>query len=56
MLKSKNVLMGFGAVVAIMGLLSVLGVDLGGTEPVWHSWVKVVIGLAAVYVGFADKA
>jgi len=56
MLKSKNVLMGLGAVVAVMGLLSVLGVDLGGTEPVWHSWVKVVVGLAAVYVGFADKA
>ena len=55
MLSSKNVLMGLGAVVAVMGLLALLGVDLGGTEPVWHSWVKVVVGAAAVYVGYADK-
>jgi hypothetical protein len=55
MLKSKNVLMALGAVVAVMGLLAAFGVDLGGTEPVWHSWAKVVVGAAAVYVGYADK-
>lgn len=55
MMSSKNVLMVLGAVVAVMGLLAAFGVDLGGTEPVWHSWVKVVVGAAAVYVGYADK-
>lgn len=55
MMSSKNVLMVLGAVVAVMGLLAAFGVDLGGTEPVWHSWVKVVVGAAVVYVAYADK-
>ncbi|MDD3481017.1 MAG: hypothetical protein PHW75_02215 [Patescibacteria group bacterium] len=54
-MSSKNVLMALGAVVAVMGLLAVFNLLDLGTEPVWHSWVKVVVGAAAVYVGYADK-
>lgn len=53
--KSKVVLMVLGAVILVMGLLTLLGVDLGATEPVWHTWVKVVVGAAAVYIGYAEK-
>jgi hypothetical protein len=57
MMSSKNVLMVFGAVVAVMGLMAAFDVSLGmeASEPVWHSWVKVVVGAAAVYVGYAEK-
>lgn len=56
MLSSKNVLMALGAVVALMGVLAVLDVFGDATlEPVWHSWAKVVVGAAAVYVGYTDK-
>jgi len=55
MLSSKNVLMVLGAVTAIMGALALSPVDLGATEPVWHSVAKIVVGLAALYVGYADK-
>ena len=57
MLTSKNVLMVLGAVVAVMGLLAVFGINFGldVTEPVWHSWVKVLVGAFAVYVAYADK-
>lgn len=53
--KAKVVLMALGAVILVMGLLPLLGVDLGATEPVWHTWAKVVIGAAAVYLGYAEK-
>ncbi len=56
MMKSKNVLMALGAVVAVMGLLAAFNVLSSlGTEPVWHSWAKVVVGVAAVYVAYSDK-
>jgi hypothetical protein len=57
---SKNVLMVFGAVVALMGVWSLLAVyagfpSLDATEPVWHAFAKVLVGGFAVFVAYREK-
>lgn len=57
---SKNVLMVFGAVVALMGVWALLAEyagmpSLGAVEPVWHAVFKVVVGVFAVYVAYSEK-
>lgn len=44
-----------GLLVFLMGILALIPSMEMGTEPVWHSWVKIVIGLAAVLVAAMDK-
>ncbi len=55
MVSLRNAFMAIGAVVAVIGLLGIFGVDLGSTEPVWRSWVRVVVGTLAIYAGYVDK-
>ena len=49
--KTKTALLVIGILLAIMGLVDVLGLLKMGTEPVWHSIVKIVIGAVAIYLG-----
>jgi len=49
--KTKTALLVIGILLAVMGLVDVLGLLKLGTEPVWHSIVKIVIGAVAIYLG-----
>ena len=49
--KTKTALLVIGILLAVMGLVDVLGLLTLGTEPVWHSVVKIVIGAVAIYLG-----
>ena len=49
--KTKTALLVIGILLAAMGLIDVLGLLTMGTEPVWHSVVKIVIGAVAIYLG-----
>lgn len=35
-----------------MGLAEITGIINFGTEPVWHAWLKVIVGLLGVAVPF----
>ena len=48
----KITLIVLGAVIALMGIAEITGLLNLGTEPVWHAWIKIVIGLIAVIVPF----
>ena len=49
--KTKTALLVIGILLAVMGLVDVVGLLNLGTEPVWHSIVKIVIGAVAIYLG-----
>jgi len=49
--KTKTALLVIGILLAAMGLVDVLGLLTMGTEPVWHSIVKIVLGAVAIYLG-----
>jgi len=49
--KTKTALLVIGILLAVMGLVDVLGLLTLGTEPVWHSILKIVIGAVAIYLG-----
>lgn len=51
----KIALIVLGIIVFVMGILGLIPGLAIGTEPVWHAIVKVVIGLAATYIGFAKE-
>lgn len=52
---SKITLIIVGIIVTVMGVLAIIpGIALG-SEPVWHSVVKIVIGIIAIIIGAADK-
>ena len=53
--KTKTALLVIGILLAAMGLVDVLGLLKLGTEPVWHSIVKVVIGAVAIYLGATNS-
>ena len=52
--KTKTALLVIGILLAAMGLVDVLGLLKLGTEPVWHSIVKIVIGAVAIYIGVTN--
>lgn len=56
---SKTVLMVIGIVVLLMGLGALTGwwpTWLGViVEPTWHMWLKVVVGVVAIWVSYADQ-
>lgn len=52
--KTKTALLVIGILLAAMGLVDVLGLLKLGTEPVWHSIVKIVIGAVAIYLGVTN--
>lgn len=49
--KTKTALLVIGILLMVMALVDVLGLLKLGTEPTWHSFVKLVIGAIAVYLG-----
>ncbi len=52
---SKSVLMIVGVVVILMGIAALIPSWTMASEPQWHSIVKIVIGLIAIYVSATDK-
>lgn len=57
---SKNVLMVIGALVALMGVWSLLAQytslpNFGVVDPVWHAVAKILVGGFGVYVAYTDK-
>jgi uncharacterized membrane protein HdeD (DUF308 family) len=39
-----------GILVLVMGVLALIpGIDMG-SEPVWHPWVKMVLGILAILI------
>lgn len=58
---SKTFLMVLGVLVALMGLwglgvaMAWLPVVAGVTDPWWHAALKIILGVAAVYVAYTDK-
>jgi hypothetical protein len=45
-----------GILVAVMGILAVIpGISMG-SEPLWHSIVKIIVGAVAVIIGVVKKA
>jgi hypothetical protein len=49
--KTKTALLVIGILLAVMALIDLIGLLTLGTEPVWHSIVKIVIGAVAIYLG-----
>jgi len=58
---SKTFLMVLGVLVALMGLwglavyLEWLPVVVEVVDPWWHAALKIVLGVAAIYVSYTDK-
>ncbi|MCW3980748.1 MAG: hypothetical protein NWF11_04670 [Candidatus Bathyarchaeota archaeon] len=44
-----------GFVILIMGIAGLPGVSEVATEPDWHAYLKIVIGIVAVAVGLMEK-
>lgn len=55
----KWFLLVFSIIFVLMGFLAIIKVPYGTTmfiEPLWHSWVKIIIGIIGLFVAFAkDK-
>lgn len=52
---SKAVLAIVGIVLVLMGIAALIPSWELATEPAWHAWAKVIIGVIAVGVSIADK-
>lgn len=52
---SKTVLIIVGLLVLLMGIAALVPGWTLATEPAWHSWAKIVVGVIAVWVGAVDK-
>jgi cytochrome c biogenesis protein CcdA len=51
---SRTVLIIVGIILVAMGILALVDWDLA-TEPAWHAWLKIIIGVIAVIIGAADS-
>ncbi|MGC9385129.1 MAG: hypothetical protein ACP5D6_11070 [Kosmotogaceae bacterium] len=51
---SKVTLIIFSLIIVIMGVLGLTGMEMA-TEPSWHAWLKIIIGVIGLIIGFADK-
>ncbi len=51
---SRVTLIIFSLIVAVMGILALTGMDMA-TEPGWHAWLKIIIGVIGLIIGIADK-
>ncbi len=51
----KETLIIIGLILIIMGAWALSGFYPMGTEPMWHSVAKIVIGLIAMGIAVADK-
>jgi uncharacterized membrane protein HdeD (DUF308 family) len=52
---SKTALMVVGVIVLAMGVLSVIPSLDWVTEPIWHSIVKIIVGIVAIGIAATDK-
>lgn len=56
---SRTVLMVIGVVLLVKGVAALTGwwpASLGTViEPTWHMWLKVVAGVVAIWVAYADQ-
>jgi uncharacterized membrane protein HdeD (DUF308 family) len=52
---SKTTLLVVGIILVIMGILAFIPAWTIGSEPAWHSIVKIVIGLVSIYISRTDK-
>ncbi|MEI8143601.1 MAG: hypothetical protein WCG48_03245 [Candidatus Berkelbacteria bacterium] len=53
---SKAVLTIIGIVLVLMGIAALVPSWTLATEPMWHAWAKIVIGVIAVGVAISDKS
>lgn len=54
-LNQESVLLIVGIIVLLMGIAgAVPGIELG-TEPIWHSALKIIIGLVAIIFAYTKK-
>lgn len=55
----KTFLLIFSIVFVVMGFLAIIGWPYGADkfiEPMWHAWIKIVLGLIGIIVAFGkDK-
>ena len=49
----KVTLIILGIAIALMGVLALIPAIPLGTEPLWHSIAKIIVGIIAVIIGFA---
>lgn len=52
---SKTWLMIIGVVILLMGIAALVPSWTMATEPAWHSWTKIVIGVLAIGISASDK-
>jgi hypothetical protein len=44
-----------GVIILVMGIAGIPGVSDMATEPDWHAYLKIVIGVVALVIPFVDK-
>jgi hypothetical protein len=44
-----------GVLLVLMGIAALIPSWELASEPAWHAWVKIVLGLVSVYVSMTDK-
>ncbi|MFH1509468.1 MAG: hypothetical protein ABIE68_04855 [bacterium] len=52
---SKAFLIIIGLGLLIMGILALFPSLEMATEPLWHAWVKIIVGAIAFIIALADK-
>ena len=52
---SRVVLGIVGGLVALMGVAALIPSWTLATEPVWHAWAKIIIGVIAVIIAISDS-
>lgn len=52
---SRIVLGIVGVLVALMGVAALIPSWTLGSEPAWHSWVKIIIGVVALIIAISDS-
>jgi len=52
---SKTTLLVVGVVLLLMGIAGLIPSWELATEPAWHAWVKILIGVVSIGVSVSDK-
>jgi membrane-bound ClpP family serine protease len=52
---SRIVLGILGVLVALMGVAALIPSWTMASEPSWHSWIKIVVGVVAVIIAISDS-
>lgn len=54
----KTFLLIFSLAFVVMGFLAIIGWPYGKEvfiEPIWHAWVKIIVGIIGLLVALMDK-